>query len=110
MGDKNLDVKNVHLQGRSQGGGKGGRSPRNHSTIHFRKCSNLDKTLIGGVKGKRDHTLRKLWIDHLHKAGNCSLEALEFSIFLGCYLVSTPPPPAPPPQIRGLATPLYIFV
>ena len=77
--------------------GKGGRSPSpNHLTIHFLKRSNLDKTLIGGGGGyevKRDNTLRKLWIDHEHNAGNCSLEALEFSIFLGCYLPTTPPPP-----------------
>ena len=34
-------------------GGQGGAvaPPPNHSTIHFRKCSNLDKTLIGGGGG-----------------------------------------------------------
>ena len=53
----------------------------------------------GGCEVKRDHTLRKLWIDHLHKAGNCGLEALESSIFLGCYL---PPPLAPPPPKSGV--------
>ena len=66
-----------YKQGRSQGGAL---APPN-------QCSNLDKTLIwggGGCEVKRDHTLRKLWIDHVHKAGKCSLEALE---------ISNPPPP-----------------
>ena len=61
----------------------------------FLKMLKSGKTLIrgGGGEVKRDHTLRKLWIDHLHKAGNCSLEALEFSIFLGRYLPRRPAPP-----------------
>ena len=53
----------------------------------------------GGCEVKRDRTLRKPLIDHLHKAGNCSLEALEFSTFLGCYLPTAPPPFAPPPPL-----------
>ena len=53
------------------------------------------KCWLGGGEVKRDHTLRKLWIDHLHKAGKCSLEALE--IFLGCNL----PTPLAPPQNQG---------
>ena len=49
----------------------------------------------GGSELKREDTTRKLWTHYLHNAGNCILEALEFSIFLGCYL---PLPLFPLPQ------------
>ena len=71
-------------QGRSQGGGGAIRSFDNPFLKMFKSGENVDWE--GGCEVKGDHTSRKLWIDHLYKAGNCSLEALEFSIFLGCYL------------------------
>ena len=92
-------------QGRSQGGAVAPHSFDNPFLKMLKSGYNADWGGGGECEVKRDHTLRKLWIDHLHKARNCSLEALEFSIFLGCYL-STPPPC--PPKIRGLATPLPV--
>ena len=89
-------------QGRSQGGAVA--PPIIWQSI-FENVQIWIKRWLGGGGGevKRDHTLRKLWIDHLHKAGNCSLEALEFSTFLGCYSPTAPPPLPPQNQESGYA-------
>ena len=54
------------------------------------------------MRGEKRGHYNKTLDSQLHKAGNCILEAPEFSIFLGCYL-----PLAPLNQ--GLATPLISY-